>query len=404
MTNDTTSTAASDKFMYRWSIVQHELIPEIRADVGVVTPKLEKVIHTLEWVRIEEFVAASWCGVGRPPHERAWLANAFVAKSVLGLTTTAGLIERLMVDRSLRRICGFPQCKKLPSESTFSRAFEEFAEGKLAERVHEALIEEHLGETLIGHISRDGTAIEARERPVRLDQAEKATKAEATEVKSETDVNGEVEVKSEIKAKAKTESPKAKRGRPRRGEARAPAKESPLAQQRNQTLTEMLAKMPTACDRGTKCNAQGYKVSWNGYKLHLDTADCGVPISALLSSASMHDSLAAMPLSLMSAERVTNCYDLMDAAYCSAVLREFSRDLGHIPLIDHNPRRGVKIEFAPAEAIRYNERTVAERSNARLKDEFGGRNLMVKGGKKVMSHLMFGILSLSADQLMRLRH
>jgi hypothetical protein len=134
----------------------------------------------------------------------------------------------------------------------------------------------------------------------------------------------------------------------------------------------MLEEIPTACDRGTKCNAQGYKNSWRGYKLHLDTADCGVPIAALLSSASMHDSLAAIPLSLISADRVTNLYDLMDAAYCSADLREHSQSLGHVPLIDHNPRRGEKIEFSPAEAIRYNERTAAERSNARLKDELAG--------------------------------
>lgn len=376
MTNVTTSTAAPDKFMERWSIVQHELIPEIRADVGVLTPKLEKVIHTLEWVRIEEFVGASWCGEGRPPHERAWLANAFVAKAVLGLSTTSGLIERLMIDRALRRICGFPWCKKLPSESTFSRAFDEFAERKLAERVHEALIKEHLGETLIGHISRDGTAIEARERP---------THAVATV--------GDAPVK-----------PARRRGRPRRGEVRSSAKESPLARQRQQTLSQMLAQMPTVCDRGTKCNAQGYKISWNGYKLHLDTADCGVPVAAVLSSASMHDSRAAISLSLISAQRVTNLYDLMDAAYCSGELREFSRSLGHVPLIDHNPRTGEKIEFAPVQAIRYNERTAAERSNARIKDEFGGRDVMVKGSTKVMSHLMFGILPLSADQLMRLRH
>ena len=161
--------------------------------------------------------------------------------------------------------------------------------------------------------------------------------------------------------------------------------------------------IPTAWDRGTKCNAQGYKVSWNGYKLHLDTADCGVPIAAMLSSASMHDSLASIPLSLISAQRVTNLYDLMDAAYCSTELREHSRSLGHVPLIDHNPRRGEKIEFAPAQAIRYNERTAAERSNARLKDEFGGNTIMVKGDAKVMGHLMFGVLALSADQLMRLQ-
>ena len=359
--------------MQRWNVIQRELLPELRDEVGALTPKLEKVIHVLEWIRIEEFIESSWCGMGRPPHERAWLANAFVAKAVLGLTTTAGLIERLTVDRALRRICGFRICKKLPSEATFSRAFEEFAHWSLAQRVHEALIKEHLGSELIGHISRDGTAIEAREHPVRT------------------------------KTKTTTARPAKKRGRPRRGEVRAPAKESPVHHQRQQTLARMLKDIPIACDRGTKCNAQGYKVSWNGYKLHLDTADCGVPVAALLSSASMHDSLAAIPLSLISAQRVTNLYDVMDAAYCSTELREHSQNLGHVPLIDHNPRRGEKIEFAPAQAIRYNERTVAERTNARLKDEFGGNHLRVKGGAKVFEHLMFGVLALSADQLMRLR-
>jgi hypothetical protein len=33
--------------------------------------------------------------------------------------------------------------------------------------VHEALIKTHLGEQLIGHLSHDGTAIEAWERPAR---------------------------------------------------------------------------------------------------------------------------------------------------------------------------------------------------------------------------------------------
>lgn len=128
--------------LQRWNVVQHELLPELKNEVGALTPKLERVIHTLEWVRIEQFVSASWCGTGRPPHERSWLANAFVAKAVLGLTSTVGLIERLTVDRALRRICGFPLCRKLPSEATFSRAFDEFAQQRLAERVHESLIKQ----------------------------------------------------------------------------------------------------------------------------------------------------------------------------------------------------------------------------------------------------------------------
>ena len=357
--------------MQRWHVIQQDLFPELRQEVGALTPKLEQVIHVLEWVRIEQWVKPSWLGVGRPPHERCWLANAFLAKCVLGLSTTIGLIERLQVDRALRRICGFASFKKLPSEATFSRAFEEFASTNLAERVHEALIKEHLSDELIGHLSRDATAIEARERPVHT------------------------------KKKAVVAVQKQKRGRPRR-DAVPVASGSPIKVQLKQTLPEMLQDIPTACDRGTKCNAKGYKTSWNGYKLHIDTADCGVPISALLSSASMHDSRAAIPLSLKSADRVTNLYDVMDAAYCSLELHEHCRSLGHVPLIDHNPRQGEKIEFEPLDAIRYRVRTVAERMNARLKDEFGGRNIFVKGGTKVMAHLMFGLLALSVDQLMRL--
>jgi hypothetical protein len=318
--------------MQRWRIVQHELLPELRHEVGALTPKLEKVIHTLEWIRIDEFVGSTWCGVGRPPRDRAALASAFVAKAVLGLSTTAGLMERLAVDRALKRICGFSMWERLPDESTFcaalphpasrdqpsavlrppgwSRAFAEFAADGLAERAHEALVKEALGDVLVGHLSRDGTAIESREKPARKEQVPK-------------------------------EAPPKKRGRPKQGEVRE-ANPGKLEQQRGQTLAQLLAALPRDCDRGTKSNAQGYKNSWNGYKLHLDTADCGIPVSALLTSAPMHDSLAAIPLSLMSAQRVTNRYDLMDAAYCSDILREHSRSLGHVPLIDHNPRRGEK--------------------------------------------------------------
>jgi hypothetical protein len=53
------------------------------------------------------------------------------------------------------------------------------------------------------------------------------------------------------------------------------------------------------------------------------------------------------------------------------------------------------------EAMRYNERTAAERCNGRLKDGFGGRCVQVRGTDKVMMHLMFGIIALFADQLLK---
>ena len=47
-------TISRELIMQRWNVIQHELIPELRNDVGPLTPNLEKVIHTLEWVRIDD--------------------------------------------------------------------------------------------------------------------------------------------------------------------------------------------------------------------------------------------------------------------------------------------------------------------------------------------------------------
>ena len=92
------------------------------------------------------------------------------------------------------------------------------------------------------------------------------------------------------------------------------------------------------------------------------------------------------------------------------------RSLGHIPIIDANPRRDVVrktelqteaqrnklLNFTYAEDVGYRERTTVERVNARLKDEFCGRMIRVRGNAKVMCHLMFGIVALAADQILRL--
>lgn len=362
----------------RFAALQTELIGLVEQDYAGLTPKLEQIIRAFELSQIELTVYrdrgyAQRRGAGQPEADRCALACAFLAKAILDLKTTRALLDRLQADRKLRRLCGFDLRHALPSESTFSRAFAEFAASELLQRVHARMIEEHLGEQLIGHISRDATAIEARETIAKT---------------------GRVEV---VAAK-----PKAKRGRPRKGEVRPAAEPGAVERQRGQTLAQMIAELNTACAKGTKINAQGYKISWKGYKLHLDTACCGVPISALLTGANVHDSRVALPLARISAQRVDACYELMDAAYCSTVIREEIQAAGRVPLIDHNPRGGQKKEFAPHEAQRYKARTGAERCNARLKDEFGARHVQVRGHAKVMCHLMLGVVALCADQLTRL--
>ncbi len=60
---------------------------------------------------------------------------------------------------------GLPGRAAIPSEATFSRAFSDFADSALPSRLHEALIDKTLRDHLVGHVSRDSTAILGREKP-----------------------------------------------------------------------------------------------------------------------------------------------------------------------------------------------------------------------------------------------
>ena len=98
----------------------------------------------------------------------------------------------------------------------------------------------------------------------------------------------------------------------KKGEQPAPPEPMRLERQADMTLKQMLDDLPRGCNAGvpsdgsmslgwnvgTKKNSKGYKESWIGYKLHLDVADGQIPISCILTSASLHDSQAAIPLAL----------------------------------------------------------------------------------------------------------
>ena len=101
----------------------------------------------------------------------------------------------------------------------------------------------------------------------------------------------------------------------------------------------MVAELPKARDVGAKRNAKGYRESWRGYKLHIDAADGDVPVSCILTSASPHDSQAAIPLARMTAERVDHRHGLMDAVCDSREIGAHARMAGRVAIIDANPRR-----------------------------------------------------------------
>jgi len=367
-----------------WSHIQGRLFPMLQEAAGPLQECHSRLVVVLEMARIEAFVQMVHGLPGRPPEDRFALARAYTAKAVLNLPTTRMLIDRLRVDAVLRRLCGWEFARAIPGEWTFSRAFDEFAGYGLPERVHEALIRRTIGgDHLVGHIPRDATAIEVREKPV------KAEKPQADE-------------------------PKRKLGRPRKGEVVPEKEPRRLQRQGTMTLSEMKADLPTACDVGTKRNAKGHSISWTGYKLHIDTADGDIPVSCILTSASVHDSQVAIPLATMTSTRCINLYDLMDSAYDAPEIKADSRARDHVPIIDHKTRRGEKEAIAAevrakrvaryelAEDVRYDQRSSAERVNANLKDNCGARFVRVRGARKVMCHLMFGIVVIAAEQILRL--
>ena len=379
-------------------VLQGSLFPVMKENLGLLTDKHRQVLTVLGMVSIEGMIPCWTGGVGRPHKDRRAMARAFVAKAVYNMSTTRQLLERLPADEALRRICGWETLGEIPHESKFSRAFADFAESQLPQRLHEALIEETQKDRVIGHISRDSTEIEAREKPAPKPVAPVAA-------------SGAPVADSEPEALVAAGKKKGKK----KDEASEPEL-TRLERQAGMTLAELLADLPQECNVGSKKNSKGYKETWIGYKLHLDVADGQIPVSCILTSASMHDSQAAIPLARLSAQRVTNLYDLMDSAYDAEGIRKQSRELGHVPIIDVNPRRDAALKaelqaeeqrldrlgHTTAEQIRFYERTTVERVNARLKDEFGARMVRVRGNKKVMCHLMFGILALTCDQILRL--
>jgi len=144
---------------------------------------------------------------------------------------------------TMRGICGGEALGQGPSESTFSRAFDPFSSDNRPQAIHEALIKTHDGEKIAGHISRDATAIHAREKAVA-----KARPEEKTQSKPGAESNG------------------GKRGRRRKDDPPAPPPEPKrLQQQLERDLEANLADLPTLCDWGCKKNSNLYDLADAAY-------------------------------------------------------------------------------------------------------------------------------------------
>jgi hypothetical protein len=122
-----------------FTYVQGSLFPQLAATLETpLTAQHRELIWVLTALRVEEVIDGPyrWHRVGVVPHDRRKLARAFLVKAWLGLAQTKDLRERLQVDRTLRTLCGWQAGERLPSLSTFSRAFAALAQSGLLDQLH----------------------------------------------------------------------------------------------------------------------------------------------------------------------------------------------------------------------------------------------------------------------------
>lgn len=299
---------------------------------------------------------------GRPPYEYFPFIRGMVAKSFFGIEKTNQLIQRLKGEPNLRLLCGF---ERVPHASTFSRVFEYLAAEGVLEMGFDALVKKAHEKTVVYHVCRDSTMIASRE-PVLF------------------------------KSKKKTEEPKKKRGRPRKGTIKEPQEPLELEKQLYEDARTSLKRLNKACAWGCKKNSQGKVEMTKGYKLHLDVSDTGFPLSAVITGANVHDSQLAIPMEKLTEEKVVSCYSLMDAAYDAITIKDYIQSRERIPIIDPNKRNDEnRPSLDPAKKERYKVRSTVERANAHLKDNLIPKAIYVKGYTKVSFVLFASVFCLA---------
>jgi transposase len=382
----------SSRLSKMWSKVlniETSLFPALKEELRLeeLSTKESKLIRILDFAEIEKYITVMT--VTNTPKDRKEIARAFIAKSVYNFQTTRDLIDRLHVDRTLRILCGWRYAIDVPSESKFSRVFKELSDLEIAQKTHEKFIESYLKEKTFFYNATDATKIPLRE---------KAVKQEKTEPKV-----------------------KHKRGRPKKGERREPIKPKILEQQKEmQTVDEMLSLVSTNCGVGVKQNSKGNREVWIGAKLHISAVDGDIPIAAFYSGANVHDSSVALPLIQETSKRVNYLYDLQDAGYDADIIRAFSIKHHHRPIIDINPKnskvlkKSIELLKHERESFKkinqhldldkehYNQRSMVERVNAYMKDDFGCNKIYYQGASKVASVLQFAILSICIHQSIKM--
>lgn len=226
---------------------------------------------------------------------------ALVVRIVERIPTIKDLVKRLRHDFIFHLDCGFLFSDRIPSEASFSRFTKKLSESNALENVQETLLLQAIQEGFLTDdvVSIDATHFESR------DQATPQEKKPKAEPKKR---GRKPKVEQEAFQKEKEERENQKN-----------IYEKTIEDQLDVSLETLRTEIPLRPNWGIKKNSEGKNTFWFGFKAHLAVGTKSQYIlQSLMSSASLNDGKAAIPLLKGIQERLSSLkiqYGTLDAGY-----------------------------------------------------------------------------------------
>ncbi|BFH69840.1 hypothetical protein PsJ27TS7_38400 [Paenibacillus dendritiformis] len=253
------------------------------------------------------------------------MVYSLIVRIVERIPTIKDLIKRLQHDILFRMDCGFMLSEAIPSASSYSRLVRKMSQSHALEDMQEQLLEQAMAEGFITDdtVAIDATHIEARDQaPAKQEKEKPEPKKRGRKTKAERE--------AWLKQKQEEEEQK-------------PIFEKEIAAQLNESFHVLRDQMPLDPQWGVKKNSDGKNVFWYGYKGHLAIGTQSQYIlGALLSSGSLNDGKAAIPLLKGVASQHPNFsfkYATMDAGYDYEPIYKQVREAEAHAVIAYNRRR-----------------------------------------------------------------
>ena len=213
-----------ETFSCHWLTIQPSLFNFIEDEVGELDEEQRLFVRVAESLELRQIAARyGWCGNGRKPSSRLAIFKLLLMKHVWNWPETKDALGEVRRSPALRRLCGWEAQSEIPSDSTVSRAFADFALDKMADGLLAKFAGKIFKDRIVIHRSIDSTEIDARERSATKDEKADAAKDAA--------------IRAQVAANAKDFNA--------------------LAAQKNRGLDTNLSLLPTLCDWGCKRNSKG---------------------------------------------------------------------------------------------------------------------------------------------------